>query len=337
MNVFLGARIKLAFWYVVAILLVSGTFSGVYYFRVSDVLDKEFLRIEDRLQMQYNRISPVGRRTLLYIQAEEIEQTKRRVASQLLVANGVIAALAAVLGYVLSGKTLRPIEESMNRQQRFISDAAHELRTPLTSLKTSMEVNLMDKKISNRAKGMLRENLEDLARLESLTEGLLRLSRLNRDNMIRKKVVVGEFVSHALKTVKPLAAKKNIKIKFKRKDGRLFVMGAKDSLIEMIVVFLDNAVKFSPKGNSINLEVGSNRRWVVIKIVDQGIGISKQDLPHIFDRFYQVDRSRSNADNNGHGLGLCIAKKIIEDHRGSVSVESKLGKGTKFTVKLPKV
>ena len=335
MNIFLNARVKLTLWYILIIILISGSLSAAFFTRISYVLDREFERIEEKLQQEYGR-APIVRERALWIYAEDVARTKKAIALQLLYVNGLIAFGTGVAAYFLAGKTLRPIEESMEEQKRFISDAAHELRTPIAALKTTIEVNLMDKKLGEKPKGILRENLEDLGRLESLVQGLLRLSRFEKNDRVKGKVRLGKIVEDAVKTVAPLAKQKKINIKVGDLDEYV-VMGDEKELIEMLVILLDNAVKYSLKGGGIKVEATGNRRIVTIKVKDKGVGISRRDLPHVFDRFYQADVARSKGVENGHGLGLCIAKRIVEEHGGKISVESELGKGSTFVVRMPRM
>jgi len=333
---FQQARLKLTAVYLVLTLLISGTLSFLLYTRISAVLDVEFARIQERLQHQQDMLFPLPRaqQQLLRIEEEDISLAKSQIVIQLLYINAVIAAVFGVGGYFLSGKTLEPIRIAMDEQKRFISDAAHELRTPITALKTSLEVNLMDKRLTKKTTKILQENLEDAQNLENLTEALLLLSRGKNKDASFKKVLLHDVIQKAVKTVSPLAAAKRLKLKFPKKKNTTKVMGDKDLLIQILVIFLDNAIKYSDRG-TIEVKTKKIRRGVEISVSDQGIGISRHHLPYIFDRFYRVDAARTKKGTNGHGLGLSIAQKIISEHGGSVSVASQEGQGTTFTIKLP--
>lgn len=332
-NIFQKARIRLTVWYVVIILIVSGTLSSLFYIGTTHVLDSEFERIQTRLQREHMRIVfPGARPPVPQIIAAEIVEAKRNIAMQLILINGVIVLIVGAGGYVLSSKTLRPIQLSMEEQKRFISDAAHELRTPITALKTSLEVNLMDKKLSKVARKILKENLEDVSGLESLSEGLLHLSKQDQNNIKKRKVSLKKVAAQAIHIIKPLANKKRIAIKTNNISEKLHLRGDKELLVEMMLVLLDNAIKYSKAKSSVSLNVVRKGNLANITISDSGEGISKHHLPYIFDRFYQVDESRSKS---GHGLGLSIAKKIVEQHKGQISVKSELGKGTVFNISLP--
>lgn len=289
-----------------------------------------------------------------YFFVEDFEEAKRRLLLNLLLINGAIFGVSALAGYFLAGKTLRPIENALEEQKRFVADASHELRTPLTALKTSMEVALRDKKMSLiQARDLIKDNLEDINSMQSLTNKLLSLANYqsNGHNLVFEEVEISEVIKDTYRKISPLAKEKDIEVNLKIKDQKL--LANKESLKEMMLIFLDNGVKYTPTGGKVTVEGESNKRNFVIKVKDTGIGIAKEDLPHIFDRFYRADQSRSRShlrgdrlslrshdssdgeEIGGFGLGLSLAKKIIEIHKGTVEVASVLGRGTTFTIRLP--
>jgi len=199
-----------------------------------------------------------------------------------------------------------------------------------------MEVALRDKKISlNQAKRLIRENLEEVNSLKTLSDRLLSLSRYqtNGQSLIFHKVNLSLVVEKAVKKIFPLAKEKGIKIK--TEVIPLTFLGNEESLEEMFLIFLDNSIKYTPQGGQVVISAQRVKRWLEIIIKDTGMGIAQKDLPYIFDRFYRADQSRSKEKMSGFGLGLSLAKRIIEIHRGSVKVASQLGKGTTFTIRLP--
>jgi len=145
-----------------------------------------------------------------------------------------------------------------------------------------------------------------------------------------QKVDIKKVIASAYRKILPLALEKKIKIRVESRGGEIF--GDEESLEEMILIFLDNAVKYTPQGGKVWLKSWREKGKLILEIKDTGIGISKTDLPHIFERFYRADKARVKG---GFGLGLALAKRIIELHRGSVKVTSQVGKGTKFTIRLP--
>ena len=268
---------------------------------------------------------------------ELVEWAKLRVLEALFGVNVIILFLSALSGYFLAGRTLRPIKNMLDEQNRFISDASHELNTPLTALKTSLEVNLRNKDLSSEtAREVLKSNLEDVNSLQSLSEELMGLIMYQKQNGNFKltKIALPDIIKTAIERVQSLADKKRISIKVDA--PKTFVMGDEKSLTQLLVVLLDNAIKYTDGKSPINLTVKKDTSAINIAVKDGGVGIKKEDLPHIFDRFYRADRSRSKQRVGGYGLGLSIAKRIVTLHNGSIRVESEIGKGSIFTVTLPK-
>jgi len=347
---FKSARLKLTGWYLLIIMLISIFFSAVIYSEMSRELERGFRRAGLRAKAEELGISlpkrfsiqpkdlPIGLREvpLHFFLSEDLQAAKKRLELNLLTINGMILGISAVAGYFLAGKTLRPIEKAMNEQKRFVADASHELRTPLTALKTSMEVALRDKKISlAQAKKLIKSNLEDVNGLQALSDSLLKLTnyQTNGQSLIFENIDIAQVLERAYQKILPLAKKKSIDIKIKVKKQT--ISANKESLGQMILIFLDNAVKYTPQKGKVAIHTKVDKKSLLIEIKDTGIGVAKKNIPHIFDRFYRVDKSRSKIDVSGYGLGLSLAKRIIEIHRGSVKVSSVLNKGTTFTVKLP--
>jgi len=347
---FKSARLKLTGWYLLIIMMISVFFSAVIYLGTVRELGRGFRRAELRLKAEELGIPLPGRfsdrpedlparlREISprFLFVEDLKTVKERLALNLLMLNGAILLISAGAAYLLAGKTLAPIEEALEEQKKFVADASHELRTPLTALKTSMEVALRDKKLSSpEAKKVIKSNLEDIDGLQSLSNNLLNLANLqnNGQNFVLENVNFAQVVENACRKILPLAKEKNMKIKVKVKKQN--IQANREGLEEMMLIFLDNAVKYTPRSGKVSVFTKSDKKNFFIEIKDTGIGIPKKDLPHIFDRFYRADQSRSKNNVQGFGLGLSLAKRIIGIHRGSVEVASTLGKGTTFTVKFP--
>lgn len=330
----------LTFKYVILIMIISTTLSLLFYQRVNAAFDREMERIGSRYLRNLDCPGPncllnenaIGR---FRISAEERLESRVHLFNQLLWINGLVLVIAAFGGFYLSGTTLAPIQKVMEQQKRFIADAAHELRTPLTALKTSLEVNLMDKKLSSTAKQVLQENLEDVSSLESLTDSLLKLAQAEEQAYEMEPVRLNKVIDKAIKQIQPLAKKKQIKIQTSFDPKKIIIKGYEPVLIELFVILLDNAVKYSHKKGQVKLLAKQRKNSVQVKIVDQGVGIAQHHLKYIFDRFYRVDAARSKSGSGGYGLGLSLAKKITAAHNGSIRAESKLDEGTTFIVSLP--
>lgn len=328
------ARIKLTIWYVGIILIISTFFSVAFY----NSSTREIDRIVDRLQFEKIREEsgmPSFRRPPGGPSIEELLSYKERMRLALLIVNGIILLFSAGAAYILSGRTLRPIKVMVDEQNQFISSASHELRTPLATLRTEMEGHLLEKEITDQqARNLIKSNLEEIERLQGLSNNLLRITQVQElTNSTFEDISVSEVLEAAIAKVLPLARKKNILLVTKIKES--IISGDKLSIVEVFVILLDNAIKYSPKKSEVSVVVHKNQKQVVIAIKDNGIGIAEKDKVKIFERFYRADSSRTVTD--GYGLGLSIARKTIEKHNGSIQVTSTLNKGSLFEVKFPRI
>ncbi|MBU3935584.1 HAMP domain-containing histidine kinase [Patescibacteria group bacterium] len=335
MNYFISARIKLTAWYVFIIFLISSLLSGLYYFRTIQILDFQAYRIERQIRNP-NFFPPNFPAPDLQFLQEEFESARGQLINQILLINLIILSLSALASFFLSGATLKPIQEALEEQKRFVADAAHELKTPITALKTSLEVNIMDKKISSSARKILQENLIDVNSLESLAKNLLSLASFDRHQVFQKSPIsLLTVIDLALRHVSPLAKQKNIKIDKIIPKKPPQILGHQDSLVELFVVLLDNAIKYSPRSRTVKFLVSVSKKNIKIIVADHGIGIEPRHLPFIFDRFYRADQSRTSQNTPGYGLGLSVAKTIVSRHSGRITVKSTPGSGSTFTVILP--
>ncbi|MFH0864081.1 MAG: HAMP domain-containing sensor histidine kinase [Candidatus Gottesmanbacteria bacterium] len=339
---FRSARIKLTAWYLAIIMIVSIFFSLIIY----RVLTFELDRVErmQRLRSEINLCQPdyppfnlrqdIGRTFIL--DPDIINETKNRLKIILLIINSGILGTSALAGYFLAGRTLRPIAEMLDDQSRFITDASHELRTPITSLKSEIEVNLRNKKLTLiDARRVLESNLEETNSLQNLSDRLIKLIKYQKkgNGLNITNIALAEIISEAIKKVSGLARANNITIINETTNYNL--EGDKQALTEMLVIFLDNTIKYSHPSSKVNISSSSNDRNIIFKIADRGIGIEQKDIPYLFERFYRTDKSRTKSDVSGYGLGLSIAKQIIDRHQGTIDVKSCLNKGTTFTVQIP--
>lgn len=334
---FHSARLKLTAWYLLILMFISMSFSLIIYRGISNEIDRfsqsQRLRIERRLQENnyFPQHSPIR-----FIDPDLIEETKHRLIFILIFINSGIFFIVGSLSYFLAGKTLSPIQEMVEEQNRFISDASHELRTPLTALKSSLEVNLRDKNLTiENAKKTMSESIEDINDLQRLSDSLLNLSQYQKPffSVNIKDISLNVCINEAVKKLTSLAKQKQITIK--KNVEEINIKGIKDDLINLFVIVLDNAIKYSPKKTSIKIITKKINNQIIIEIKDQGISIEKKDLPFIFDRFFRADQSRSKEKVVGYGLGLSIAKKIVLNHHGKISVTSQVDKGSIFTINFP--
>lgn len=337
------ARLKLTLWYLAIIMCVSISFSAIIFEVITQEVERfnrnQQIRIERRQQIEQQLIDPELRFTIPPPSVTDIDlvgETKYRITMILLLVNGGILLFAGGLGYLLAGQTLKPIKDMVDEQNRFISDASHELRTPLTSLKAAMEVTLRDKNLSiDTAKTVMVENIEEVDKLQSLSEELLQIAQYQKPsgNLIFETVSLSQIITNVIRKMKPIAQQKNITINVKTSISE--IEANKFSIADLLTILLDNALKYSHPKSNIDIQARKDDGFIAITVKDEGLGIDKKDIPHIFDRFYRADAARSKSDHGGYGLGLAIAKQIVAVHHGSIKVESELKKGTIFTVRLP--
>lgn len=330
------ARLKLTAWYLLIIMVISIVFSVAFY-KVATLEIERIIRMEEvreKILKRYFMVHPVDPMPQLSIQ--ELEETEERLRLLLIVVNGGIFVLAGAAGYFLAGRTLQPIQTMVGEQHRFITDASHELRTPLTALRSEIEVGLRDKTMSvKEARILLESNLEEVISLQTLSDSLLQLSQTRNHKLALHKTQLVPLTEAAVKKVAPMAKQKNIAII--SRVAEIAIYGDETSLIQLFIILLDNAIKYSPENSEITFSAKKTDQTAIISIQDQGIGIEKKDIPFIFDRFYRVDKARSRQEG-GYGLGLSIAKKIVAEHNGTMQVKSytDTGKtGTTFIMRLP--
>lgn len=333
---FTSARLKLTAWYSLIIMLVAVSFSVSMYRIISSELDRIAFVEQQRFQRRFFDQSAAIPIPLINFDSDLLAEAKQRLIIILALIDTTILAGASASGYFLAGRTLRPIADMVDNQNRFISDSSHELRTPLTTLKSEIEVNLRDKGLTlAAAKQLLASNLEEVNNLQGLSDELIRLAQYqsSAQSLPMEPVSLADVVNLSLKKIAFPAGQKHIKIENNTSDCTL--QGSQISLVEMLVIFLDNAVKYSPPGSTVRLSSQTSDRFLTLVISDRGQGIDPTDLPRLFSRFFRGTKSRTRTDTSGYGLGLSIAKQIIARHHGSVKVTSQPNLGTTFTIQLP--
>lgn len=333
-NQFTTARVRLTIYYTLILISITASLSLVFYQRSSQIFDREYHRLQRQVMRDFQPDSVVPMRGPLHqIDPTQIVTVKHQLALSLVSINSIIALIGILASYLLAGYTLKPIQKNVIKQEQFISDSSHELKTPLTALKTSIEVQLLDQKLSKHTQKLLAQNLREIDSLILLTQNLLQL--MDHQPIHKEWSDITHLIQETIKQMQPLASKKQQQINYQG-PKRVQVKFQKDLLQQCLRIFIDNAVKYSPPKTEISLKLQTSRSKIQIRISDHGQGIPASDLAHIFERFYQVDKARTRSDNQGHGLGLAIAEQIIKAHRGKISVHSVENQGTTFTITLPK-
>ena len=285
---------------------------------------------------------------------DHITQTARMITSQNLnqrinppKVKDEISRLVETLNEMISR-----LDRSFRQVKQFSTDASHELKTPLTILKGEVEVALRKERVPHEYEQVLKSNLEEINRMSQIVEDLLLLSRadsgeirLNKEDMNLNEIL-NEVVAH----VNVLAQSKNLRIETSNHHEEIHIFGDPLRIRALFLNLIENGIKYTEEGGSIHILLtkdtlvqdgkqsgraqGEQEEFVKVIVSDTGIGIAREDQERIFDRFFRVDKARSR-EQGGSGLGLSICKWIVEAHRGKIEVESELGKGSSFIIKLP--
>jgi len=229
---------------------------------------------------------------------------------------------------------LARLEHAFMSQRQLFEDLSHELKTPLTILRGEFEVALKKARSTEEYEAILKSSLEEVSRMTSLAEGLLFMARLDAREAFPEKrdLDIISILKSIVNSVRGLSELKEIRISFKSQFESVLLYGDEAQLKTLFINILDNAIKYSSSGSNVDVTCEKEKGCVEIRIKDSGIGIPPEEIDHIFDRFYRIDKSRNSG---GFGLGLSIAKSIVDAHDGYIKVQSKPSQGTVFIIGLP--
>lgn len=322
---FKSTTLRLTGWYLMILMSVSIIFSIIIFQVATSEIGMRLERFQSNMEGSIN-IAPQNNR-IIDLRTLEINKTKANLSLELFYINLIVLAAGGFGSYYLARRSLQPIERAHEAQSRFTSDASHELRTPLAVMKMEIEVALKDKNMTKEElQEILSSNLEEVDKLSKLSEMLLSLSKLEHDKLPLKAIDLSKI---ARKIVED----------FNLSDSRLTINGPKKllangnetAIADLIKILTDNALKYSPNDSQILIELSKDSKGPRFDITNSGSGISPEKINNIFDRFYRADTSRTGGGKNGYGLGLALAKNIVELHDGELSVDSVVNKNTTFT------
>jgi signal transduction histidine kinase len=253
----------------------------------------------------------------------------------LLVLGVVSAVLLGIGSWGLAGRSLVPAQRAWERQQAFVANASHELRTPLALIRASAESagrRLTEE--HTRQKRLINDVVEECDHMTRLVNDLLLLSRLDSGQVRPELVAVDlpDFLADIQRQVGHLAEERQISLTLGSAEGTL--QADPTHLRQVLLILLDNALRHTPAGGTVELCARLQRSHIHIQVRDSGSGIAPEHLPHVFERFYRAEHNRSNS-TGGSGLGLSLAKALIETQHGQISIESEPGRGTEVTLSLP--
>lgn len=315
---FFVARLRLTFYYSITAIVILGGSSIVLY---NIILSNLTQSISENIFLNPDVAQAIINR------AQDI------LLNRFLTIDVILIFFIIILGFLLTHKTLAPIKSNLQKQKRFIADASHELRTPIAVIISGLEVNLNNKKLDfASAKKTLENTLEEMREFSKLSNDLLDMSKYDTPMQKEyKPVLIDKLINNIVEKNKNLANIKNINIETKIESSPT-ILGNEIELSRVFFNILDNAIKYTPQGGMISLsdKIVSNKYLVTIS--DSGVGIEKNIIDKIFDPFFRGDTSRHT---DGAGLGLTLSKKIIENHKGTISIKSQVNKGTNVTISLP--
>ena len=313
---------RLALSYLAVIMTLSLVFSLIIYAITSVQLNRPLPPGEhaqqppELVERQFNR---------------RLEQRNRETRGSVIVSlaalNGVMLLVGYWLSLLLARRTLAPIERAMRAQVQFVSDASHELRTPLTALMTTNEVALRKKTLDEKkVRAVFQRNIDEVEKLRELTDNLLRLTQVDNQQIEKQAVDMAKLVRDTVDRYQPVADKKQVVLDMQVAPTKHTV--AVTAVTQILGTLIDNAVKYSSSGSTVVIRLDGQ----TLSVVDQGIGIAKEDQARIFDRFYRSDEARTRGHSSGYGLGLAIAKAVADNHSYQLSVKSEAGQGSTFSL-----
>lgn len=283
------------------------------------------------------RIEVAGRiyAALAVTSAVEVEEAYPGLLASFLAAMLGSLALVALGGAALARKSLVPVERSMERMRRFVADASHELRSPAAVLRTRAEVALQRARSVEEYADLMEKVRNEAERLGRLVDGLLLLAAADEDRLPvrRKRIFLDDVLVQASELARALATPKGVALELDDFDEAP-VEADQDLVRQLILILLENAVKYTPPPGVVRAGVSADGTWCRVTVHDTGPGIDPDSLPHVFERFYRADPARGR--EGGSGLGLAIAKSIADAHGALIDVRSAHGEGTTIQVSFPR-
>ncbi|OKH43572.1 two-component sensor histidine kinase [Calothrix sp. HK-06] len=309
------------------VLTVSPGFRTIY---ISQT--KQRLR-EATLAVHKNKYVLIG-----YIQITapltSLEERLNRYRLFLAVGVPITFIIIGITGWYLGGLAMQPTRRAYEQLQRFTADASHELRAPIAAMLSNAQVALIPPYDETEQQFRLQNIIKTAKSMSSLVSNLLFLSRhegaLNLDSLPNVNLV--EVLKTLALEYQSQNNHSNLTVQLPEKP--IYIKADADLLKQAVINLLDNAFKYTPNNKTVELKLLSQPHGAIIEVKDNGIGIPLEDLPHIFERFYRVDKARTR-NSGGFGLGLAIVKQIVQAHQGEITVNSILGNGSTFQIKLP--
>lgn len=242
-----------------------------------------------------------------------------------------------IIGSIVNIEDITEKVKLENMRSDFVANVSHELKTPLTSITGFVETLKLNENIDvqnrNKFLGIIESESD---RLRRLIDDILLLSFIENDeNMVSEQVKPYDVFKEVYSVIENIAKSKNMEITCECKNNDIIILSNRDYISQVFLNLIDNAIKYTPENGNVKVTIDDNDKFVVVKVIDNGVGIKQEDIGRIFERFYRVDKARSRAVG-GTGLGLAITKHIVKVLNGTIKVKSRIGEGTEFTVEIPK-
>ncbi|MET3317963.1 UNVERIFIED_ORG: signal transduction histidine kinase [Peribacillus simplex] len=278
-----------------------------------------------------------GEMTVQFIRNVDTEKEMLDRLLLILFVGGGIGSLVAVgAGYLLAGRALIPVKKSWDQQQQFVSDASHEIRTPLAVIQSRADLLFQSPNATIEEKAVdISIISKEVRRLNKLVNGLLTLTRTDSNQMEVKKAsfFLDDLLLEIVEQYTDIASFEEKTITSHAPNQVVF-LGDKERIHQLLVILVDNAMKFTDEGGVISISCVKNSSSIILSVEDNGKGIPQEEIPKIFNRFYQIEQSRSA--NEGSGLGLSIAEWIVNTHQGTIKVTSEPNTSTRFEITFPR-
>ena len=272
--------------------------------------------------------------TYAYLDITSQSSVLDRMVKTFLIVFAASFVLIFIVSNVLSNRTLKPIKEAFEKQKQFVSDASHELRTPLTVIGTNVDLLLSDER-SDEDKKWLKYIRSEVDRMGSLTKDLLFLAQMNeanRNTLEKEQFNLSDEIDTRILASEAVAFEAGVSLESEI-DKDIDVTASRSQLAQVFMILLDNAIKYSGEGEKVFVELSEHSGHATLSVSNTGSWIPESELENVFDRFYKGDSSRTRKVDS-YGLGLSIAKAIVENHGGKISCESVKGEKTTFSVRL---
>lgn len=320
-NPFTKARVQLAILYTIVFGSLVVTLSGILYYLFAADIHEDMSRVFPKKSEQV-RI---------------IDYHKGKLLNLMIVINGGILIFISGASYYLAGRTLKPIQDNYEAQKRFIADASHDLRTPIAVLKADIEVSLQDKTFPTSMKKTFISYLEEVNQMKLIVEDLLMLFRFDSHQIVLNKdrVDLNKLLSSSTSSLHSYAKGKSVTIALDLESKQL-VSGDTLLLQQAYRNLLKNAIEYSDIPGVVSIKMVKQGQNVKIDVNNKGIGIATDKLDQVFERFYRTDGAKDSR-KEGTGLGLPIAKEIVQKHLGSITISSSKQSGTTVSMLLPRL